>query len=364
MWKRMLCALGPGAVLLGCSVAMSAPAGAQVPSAESLEQWIRRGYSLSVSAGRTPEAADEVRQVWGELGWSGAGFGFRTFSARRATPGASTDRGIESFAALMDYFDIELVELHTRVDGDIGLVWGVHTEDFRLKGRSPERIRVRFTNTLRWDGTGWRNLLYHRDAQPFDTAGWYVPAHATVRDSPAVRVVVTGHDEDAAAVVESDGAPLNTIAFANSGLRLVQLWGTAPGSRTPGAGARAVPVIDPFLPASGGSRFVLVEIPTREDDAKVMASAAAVEEFHRDFATRLPDLAAAHRDPGNPLMHRTESVDYIIVLSGEVELELDEGARVRLRPGNIVVQNGTNHAWHNVGRERAVLGAVLVGTSP
>jgi hypothetical protein len=76
---------------------------------------------------------------------------------------------------MMEYYRIRLDELHTSVDGDIGLVWGVHTEEFQIRGRTPEAIRVRFTNALRWDGQTWRNLLMHRDAQVFDASGRYIP---------------------------------------------------------------------------------------------------------------------------------------------------------------------------------------------
>jgi hypothetical protein len=146
----------------------------QVPSSDSLAAWIRRGYSLTARDGKTPDVSPAVREVWGELGWSGIGYGFRTLSARKPAPDASMDQGIASFASTMDYFSIRLDDLQASVVGDIGLVWGVHTEEFRMKGREPETVRVRFTNTLRWDGRSWKNLLYHRDAQVFDDRGWYV----------------------------------------------------------------------------------------------------------------------------------------------------------------------------------------------
>lgn len=146
----------------------------KTPSADSLEAWIRRGYSLSAKDGKTPDVTREVMEVWGELGWSGTGYGFRTFAARKAAPGASTEKGIQSFASIMDYFTIRLDELHSSIVGDIGLVWGVHTEEFKVKGQPAETVRVRFTNTLKWDGRSWKNLLYHRDAQVFDDRGRYV----------------------------------------------------------------------------------------------------------------------------------------------------------------------------------------------
>ena len=160
-----------GALLLaGLTLLADGPAQAQTPDADSLARWIRGGYALTVDSGGSPRITSQVREVWGELGWSGVGYGFRTFSARRPQDLPSMD----AFAAVMDYYRITLDELHTEVWGDIGLAWGVHTEDFKLKGQSPESVRVRFTNTLRWDGTAWRSLLYHRDAQLFDQNGRYV----------------------------------------------------------------------------------------------------------------------------------------------------------------------------------------------
>ena len=154
-----------GAVLaVALTAALVRPAAGQAARVDSLEAWIRRGYVLG-----TPES----RETWRELGWSGVGFGFRTFAARGGAD-AGFEQSIGQFAAMMEYYRIRLDALQTRVDGDIGLAWGVHTEVFQVKGQAPESIRVRFTNTLRWDGRAWKNLLYHRDAQSFAANGRYV----------------------------------------------------------------------------------------------------------------------------------------------------------------------------------------------
>jgi quercetin dioxygenase-like cupin family protein len=84
---------------------------------------------------------------------------------------------------------------------------------------------------------------------------------------------------------------------------------------------------------------------------------AAVNEAEQ----KLPGLLG-HMEPDNPGMHTTRSVDVDIVLSGELVLELDDGAETLLRTGDIVVQNGTRHRWHNRGRVPATLVAFLVGT--
>jgi len=60
-------------------------------------------------------------------------------------------------------------------------------------------------------------------------------------------------------------------------------------------------------------------------------------------------------------MHRTATMDYDIVLDGIIGLELDNGAEVTLKPGDVVVQNGTRHRWHNRGTTVARLLAVTVG---
>ena len=138
---------------------------AQTITAASLEQWIRSGYEFSWERGQPMR--DEVRQVYSQLGGGGVGYGFRTFQAREAPPPQTS-------IPRMEYWRVTLDELHTSVIGNIGLVWGVHTEEFKVEGQSPETVRVRFTNTLTWNGQRWENLLYHRDAQVFGENGNYL----------------------------------------------------------------------------------------------------------------------------------------------------------------------------------------------
>jgi len=61
-------------------------------------------------------------------------------------------------------------------------------------------------------------------------------------------------------------------------------------------------------------------------------------------------------------MHTTPTVDYGIVLQGEIVLELDAGHRTRLSAGDVVIQNGTRHAWRNLGDRAATVAFVLIGT--
>lgn len=68
-------------------------------------------------------------------------------------------------------------------------------------------------------------------------------------------------------------------------------------------------------------------------------------------------------EPDHPGMHPTDTVDFDLVVSGEVWLELDDGQEVHLRAGDCVVQNGTRHAWHNRASERAVVFVALLGAA-
>ena len=86
--------------------------------------------------------------------------------------------------------------------------------------------------------------------------------------------------------------------------------------------------------------------------------AAAIEQ-----AASLPGLAALF-EPDNPGFHRTPTIDYGILLEGELVLELDDGVTASLGVGDIVVQNGTRHAWRNRTRATATMAFVLVGTGP
>ena len=66
-------------------------------------------------------------------------------------------------------------------------------------------------------------------------------------------------------------------------------------------------------------------------------------------------------DRDDPEMHTTDTIDYVIILGGAADLELDDGATERVETGDVVVQRGTRHAWRVTSEEPLILGAVLVG---
>lgn len=161
---------------------------------------------------------------------------------------------------------------------------------------------------------------------------------------PPIHRVVTGHDAAGKAVVTSNGALPTVIELAAiPGTVFHEVWSTAatPVRVDNGSDPSTGPLVLP--PPVHGTRIRFVDIPP--DTADYLAHGAA---RMQDAFSEIGDTAAStvKADSPHPLMHRTESVDYGIVIEGELTLVLDD-SEVQLRPGSVVIQRGTNHAWAN-----------------
>ena len=159
-----------------------------------------------------------------------------------------------------------------------------------------------------------------------------------------VRRVVTGHDKNGKAIVVSDTqAPVHGNPL-RPGQRSHEVWKT---------NAAPIPIgrdeTDPVTgkrqlhPAPRGTMFRISEVPPESDAIRNMTPEQAREAFR---AGNAEDASTWGRGGRHPLMHRTETVDYAVVLEGEITLLLDEGD-VNLKAGDVVIQRGTNHAWSN-----------------
>jgi quercetin dioxygenase-like cupin family protein len=161
----------------------------------------------------------------------------------------------------------------------------------------------------------------------------------------SVRRVVTGHDSSGKAVVLSDGA-VPTV-FSNPirpGQLSFEVWKTGAmpvplvsTEREPTAGARRL------QPPAMGTLLRISEVPPETDAVRNITPEQAQELFRKSGAG---EAATFGRGGRHPMMHRTETVDYAVVLEGEIHLLLDE-AEVKLGAGDVVIQRGTNHAWSN-----------------
>ena len=151
-------------------------------------------------------------------------------------------------------------------------------------------------------------------------------------DRPPIRRFVTGHDADNVAKVILAGPATNAKGGGAGAAVSTLIWST---DRTPADIAVGEDVADlgarilGTAPPANGTRFAVIDFP-----------------------------------PGNaPRMHRTETIDYVIVLEGEIEMDMD-ASTVKLRAGDVMVQRGTNHAWTNRSGKPARVAFVLIDAVP
>ena len=150
-------------------------------------------------------------------------------------------------------------------------------------------------------------------------------------DLPPIRRVVTGHDVKGVAKVLIDG-PVTHVRSSRPGSASRLMWSTdatpadiSMGEDVEDMGGRILGT----PPPANGTRFTINDIP-----------------------------------PGRPgRMHRTETIDYAIVLAGEIDMEMDDST-VKLKTGDVVIQRGTNHSWVNRGSETARIAFVLIDAKP
>jgi mannose-6-phosphate isomerase-like protein (cupin superfamily) len=160
-----------------------------------------------------------------------------------------------------------------------------------------------------------------------------------------IRRVVTGHDKNGKAIVLSDGAvPVVHSNPMRPGQMSHEVWKTsampiplAPQEPEPTGGKRQL------HPVANGTTFRISEVPPESDTIRNMTPEQARAAF---AAGQAEDASTWGRGGRHPLMHRTETVDYAVVLEGEITMLLDEG-EVMLKAGDVVIQRGTNHAWRN-----------------
>jgi quercetin dioxygenase-like cupin family protein len=137
--------------------------------------------------------------------------------------------------------------------------------------------------------------------------------------------IVTGHDDDGLAVIRS----INTLhsRVVADGYEPVEVWcsNALPVNNSEDARSDGTP-------GERGSRALL----------------------------RFGELSPGHHSP----MHRSQSLDYAICIAGECELHLDDGSVTLVRAGDVVVQRGTNHAWHNNSAEPARFAWILIDAEP
>jgi mannose-6-phosphate isomerase-like protein (cupin superfamily) len=154
-------------------------------------------------------------------------------------------------------------------------------------------------------------------------------------------------------VSDVDVEPI-TLAMA-PGAEWYRIWGSDGPVQLPCDGSQ--PAERGFFPDADGFRFGFFTVPPADvappSDLDMDAAMVEVNE-------KLPGIVDVG-EADNPGMHTTDTIDYILVLSGEIGLELDDGQTVQLGAGDCVVQNGTRHAWRNTSGKPCFMAYALVG---
>ncbi len=171
-----------------------------------------------------------------------------------------------------------------------------------------------------------------------------------------IRRLVTGLDDDGKSAFIMDGDAESVLVLEGmGGLALTELWETqsAPADNTGSADHTERPMR--LEPARQGTVFRMVEFPPDSAWKETADPKAVFEAMGAGHAA-----VAGHDDPG---MHKTASVDYALVLEGEIWAVLETGERL-MKQGDVLIQRGTTHAWSNRTADNCLMMFVLCGAEP
>ena len=172
-----------------------------------------------------------------------------------------------------------------------------------------------------------------------------------------IRRIVTGHDHRGRSIVEFDDGGTNRLDSRSfPGLVMHELWATAETPARPASGVDRALRRPRIEPEPQGSVFRVIELPPEDMSATVDHHAA-------DAEFGLSGQSERARAERHHTMHRTLTIDYLVVLSGEMWMLVDDG-EVLLTPGTCVVQQATSHGFSNRSNDFCVFAAVLIEARP
>jgi hypothetical protein len=172
------------------------------------------------------------------------------------------------------------------------------------------------------------------------------------------RRVVTGHDADGKAIVISDAPPVHMQLVGGPGSpTFFEIWHTQetpalilPQAKEPDEEGLVLP------PPKKGTRLRVIEFPPESEEIRKLTGADAAAKFK---AMGDEKASTAVAGAPHPLMHRTQTLDYGIVLEGEITLILDLTETI-IKAGDVIIQCGTNHAWANRSGKTCRMAFILI----
>ncbi len=175
------------------------------------------------------------------------------------------------------------------------------------------------------------------------------------------RRIVTGHDDQGAAIIVTDGPPERVESLGPHGPVFYEIWNTRETpARIDRRGGEPAETGLILAPPKAGTRLRILDI--MPDSKEIFELSDDDARAHFEMIGAGEASARGHGDAPHPFMHRTETIDYGIVLSGEITLIVDKGETI-VRAGDVVVQKGTNHAWANRSGQTCRIAFVLIDGS-
>jgi quercetin dioxygenase-like cupin family protein len=238
-----------------------------------------------------------------------------------------------------------------------------------LSWRRWTRNRSKFSSNAklppgRFEGEDRRHLLQVLSAMAGGGALAAMAKPAQAKDSsdlPPPRRALTGRDDAGKSVFKSFDVTSKVVEIDNNpGLTFYELYMTEGVPRLTGLEPDPMLQGTKAFPGPGGTMFRLISYPPKRPEGWKPPPGATFESGLRELSEKVPGMGD-HFERGAPGMHTSDTIDYGIVVRGEMTLELDDGAKIHLRQGDCVVQNGTRHRWRNPLPEPCLMAFISVG---
>jgi len=215
-----------------------------------------------------------------------------------------------------------------------------------------------------FEGGDRRHLLHALSAMAGGGALVVMSRSVAAKDSselPSPKLALTGRDEAGKSVFKSFDVPSKVVEIdSNPGLTFYELYMTEGAPRLTGLEGDPMLKGTKAFPGPGGTMFRLISYPPKRPEGWKPPPGVTFESALQELSDKVPRMGD-HFDRSAPGMHTTDTVDYCVVVRGEMTLELDDGQKVHLRQGDCVVQNGTRHRWRNPLSEPCLMAFISIG---
>ena len=231
----------------------------------------------------------------------------------------------------------------------------------RSSNKSPDAAA---RSAQQFESADRRHLLQVLSAMAGGGALAAISHPAEAKDSselPPPKRALTGRDAAGKSVFKSFDVTSKVVEIdSNPGLTFYELYMTEGVPQLTGLEP------DPMLkgtigfPGPGGTMFRLISYPPKRPEGYKPPPGVTFESGLKELSDKLPGMGDVF-DRSAPGMHTSDTIDYGVVVRGEMTLELDDGQKVHLRQGDCIVQNGTRHRWRNPLPEPCLMAFVSVG---